>query len=167
MLNSIRQHLKEREIFQRNDDVYSYSEDVDDSNETDILWLNIYRTITIVSLLVAICRQVSSRLNRYKTMYIIKSRRWLDEDGQMVAIATSIPVSHGSTVLQSFGDRRAKNVDYLRDRERDQIVGGGDLWMLLMSEEDLDLDTKKAGSKSKKRSLIKKLRRNIQCTQAI
>ena len=156
MLNSIRQHLKDREVFQKNNEEYSYSDDVDDSNETDILWLNIYRFITLICLLVAICRQVSSRLNRYKTLYIIKSSRWLDEDGQRIAIATSIPVSQGSTVLQSFGDRRAKNVDCLRDRNRDQVVGGGDLWMLLMSEEDLDLDKKKAGTKSKKRSLIKK-----------
>ena len=167
MLNSIRQHLKEREIFRRNDNLYSCSEDVDDSTETDIPWLDIYRTITVISFLVAICRQVSSRLSRCKTLYIIKSRRWLDEDGQMIAIATSIPVSQGSTVLQSFGDRRAKNVDCLRDRKRDQIVGGGDLWMLLMNEEDLNLDIKKPGTKSKKRSLIKKLKRNIQCTHAI
>ena len=156
MLNSIRQHLKDRELFQKNNEVYSYSDDVDDSNETDILWHNIYRLITLICLLVAICRQVSFRLNRYKTLYIIKSSRWLDEDGQSIAIATSIPVSQGSTVLQSFGGRHAKDVDCLRDRKRDQVAGGGDLWMLLMSEEDLDLDKKKTGTKSKKRSLIKK-----------
>ena len=141
MINSIRHHLKERELFQRNNEIQSYRDEIDDSdNETDIIGHNIYRLITITLLLTVIFRQVNFRLHRYKTLYIIKSRRWLDEDGKRIAIATSIPVSQGSKVLKSFGDGGVKRVNHLRDSKRNQTVGGGDLWLLLMNEEDLDLE---------------------------
>ena len=145
MLNSIRHHLKEREALQKNNEIESYSDKIDDSYETDILGLNIYRFITVTLLLAARCRQASVRLSRYKTLYIIKSRRWLDEDGQRIAIATSIPTNQNEDV---------KRADHLRDIKRDQIGGGGDLWMLLMSEEDLDRNKNEAGTRRKKRTLI-------------
>jgi hypothetical protein len=154
MLNSIRHHLKERDLFQRNNEIQPHRDEIDDSD--DEIGHNIYRLVTITLLLTVIFRQLNFRLHRYKTLYIIKSRRCLDEDGLRIATATSIPVSQGSKVLKSFVHRDVKRVNHLKDSKRNQGVGGGDLWLLLMDEEDVDHEKNKEEMRSKKRSLISK-----------
>lgn len=85
-----------------------------------------------------------------KSMYIIKSKLWRDEDGQRVAISISMPVSPS--------DETVPLCDASRSRETGELVGntnhiaGGDLWMLLMSEDVPPMDKK---TREKKRSKIR------------
>lgn len=85
-----------------------------------------------------------------KSVYVIKSKLWLDEDGQRVAISISMPVSPS--------DETIPLCDTSRSRETGEIVGntnhiaGGDLWMLLMSEDVPPMDKK---TREKKRNKIR------------
>jgi hypothetical protein len=83
-----------------------------------------------------------------KTVYIIKSKLWRDEDGQRVAISISMP--------ESPADQTVPLCDASKSRETCANVGninhiaGGDLWMLLMSEDVHPIEKKMRRKKQNK-----------------
>lgn len=68
-----------------------------------------------------------------KTVYIIKSKLWRDEDGQRVAISISMPVSPEDQMVPLCEASKSRETsEHFGNKNQ---IAGGDLWMLLMSED--------------------------------
>jgi hypothetical protein len=83
-----------------------------------------------------------------KTVYIIKSTLWRDEDGQRVAISISMPESPANQTVPLCD--ASKSRETCANFGNMNHIAGGDLWMLLMSEDIPPIEKKTRRKKQNK-----------------
>lgn len=139
-------HLKK--FAELNNDNQDESESVMKNEGTNFEEGSVLSSVVITLFAFVIFRCVVNNHKKKKTVYVIKSKLWRDEDGQRVAISMSVPISSADQTVPLCD--ASKNKESCKNH-----VAGGDLWMLLMSE-DVPPTEKKIKRKKKEKNRYNK-----------